>query len=317
MKKISVVIPVYNEAESLPELYTALISGIVECRDLGIEEHEIWFISDGSTDGSDDIIKKLIETDKTIKFISFRKNFGKAAALQAGFKYADGDVIITMDSDLQDDPAEIRNMIEKLNEGYDMVSGWKVDRKDNAEKRLPSKLFNKVTASASGLKLHDFNSGFKAYRREVVKSIDLYGDLHRYIPILANRKGFRIAEIPITNHKRKYGKSKYGFERYLRGLFDSITTSFLAKYYDKPMHFFGRIGLLLLAIGIVVCAILTVQWFMGYGIGDRPLLILGILCIILGVQSISTGFIGDLIVDATWRSRSGDGHIKEIIDHDA
>jgi len=313
MNKLSVVVPVYNEADSLPELYTAIVSGIGECRNLGVEDHEIWFISDGCTDGSDDVIKKLIDADKKVKLISFRRNFGKAAALQAGFKYAEGDIVVTMDSDLQDDPAEIRNMIEKLNEGYDMVSGWKVHRKDNAEKRLPSKLFNRVTASASGLKLHDFNSGFKAYRKEVVKSIDLYGELHRYIPILANRKGFRIAEIPITNHKRKHGKSKYGFERYLRGLFDSITTSFLAKYYDKPMHFFGRIGLILLAIGIVICAILTVQWFMGYAIGSRPLLILGILCIILGVQSISTGFIGDLIVDATWRGRSTESHIKEII----
>jgi len=309
---LSVVIPVYNEAESLPELYNALVSGINECKANGIEDYEIWFISDGSTDGSDEVIKKLMETSSKIGYVSFRKNFGKAAALQAGFKQARGDIVVTMDSDLQDDPADIKNIVSKLQEGYDVVSGWKVNRQDNAEKRLPSKLFNKVTAVASGIKLHDFNCGFKAYRKEVVKNIDLYGELHRYIPILANRKGFRIAEIPITNHKRKYGKTKYGFERYLRGMFDSITTSFLSKYYDRPMHFFGRLGLVLFLIGFAVCAILAIQWFMGESIGNRPLLILGILCIILGVQSISTGFIGDLIVDSTWRSRNSDGHIKEI-----
>ena len=310
---ISIIIPVYNEVDSLTELYSALIQGIKKCADLGFNEYEIWFVNDGSTDSSEETIKELNEKDKNVRLISFRKNFGKAAALQAGFQHANGDTIITMDSDLQDDPTEIRNMLIKLAEGYDMVSGWKVDRQDPIEKTLPSKLFNKVTASASGIKLHDFNCGFKAYRKEVIKSIDLYGELHRYIPILAHRKGFRISEIPVTNHKRKYGKSKYGIERYLRGLFDSLTTSFLAKYYDRPMHFFGWIGLILLILGIIICAILTIQWFLGYSIGNRPLLVLGILCIILGVQSIATGFLGDLIVDATWRNRKNDGHIKEII----
>ena len=310
---LSIVIPVYNEADSLPELYASLISGLENCNGLGVKNYEIWFVSDGSTDGSEDIIKEMIKMDKKVHLVSFRKNFGKAAALQAGFQYVEGDIVVTMDSDLQDDPAEIRDMLVKLEEGYDMVSGWKVDRQDPLEKTLPSKLFNRVTASASGIKLHDFNCGFKAYRKEVIKSIDLYGELHRYIPILAHRKGFRIAEIRVTNHKRKYGKSKYGVERYLRGLFDSLTTSFLSKYYDRPMHFFGRIGFVLLLVGFIICAALTVQWFMGYSIGNRPLLILGILCIILGVQSVATGFLGDLIVDATWSSRKNEGHIKEII----
>jgi len=312
-KSLSVVIPVYNEADSLPELLSALTPEIEGCRDLGIDSYDIWFVSDGCTDRSEEIIKEYIASDARVRLISLRRNFGKAAALQAGFKYAEGDIVVTMDSDLQDDPKEIRNMIIKLEEGYDMVSGWKVTRQDPAEKTIPSKLFNKVTAKASGLDLHDFNSGFKAYRKEVIKSIDLYGELHRYIPILADRKGFRIAEIPITNHKRKYGKSKYGAERYLRGLFDSLTTSFLSKFYSRPMHFFGRLGLIMLFIGIVICVYLAVIWFMGNAIGDRPLLILGILFIILGVQSISTGFIGDLIVDATWRSRNQDWYIKEII----
>ena len=219
-----------------------------------------------------------------------------------------------MDADLQDDPAEIPKMLEKLEEGYDLVSGWKKDRKDGAEKRLPSKLFNKVTSILSGVKLRDFNCGFKAYRKAVIDSIDLYGDLHRYIPVLAHRKGFRITEIPVTHHKREHGKSKYGFERYMRGFFDSLTTSFLSKFYDKPMYFFGTIGLILLTMGAIICAYLLVEWFMGVGIGTRPLLLVGVLLIILGVQSISTGFIGDMLVDATYRQRYNEGHIREVID---
>jgi glycosyltransferase involved in cell wall biosynthesis len=312
-RSISIVVPVYNEAESLVLLYESIRKGIEGCEDLGIQNYDIWFISDGSTDNSETIIKELISRDKNVNLISFRGNFGKAAALQAGFRHCTGDIVVTMDGDLQDDPAEIRDMIEKLDEGYDMVSGWKKNRQDPLEKRLPSKLFNKVTSVLSGVNLHDFNCGFKAYRKAVIENIDLYGELHRYIPVLANRKGFRIAELPITNHKREFGKSKYGVERYLRGLFDSMTTSFLGKYYDRPMHFFGRIGLILLVIGLACCIYLAIEWFTGHAIGNRPLLTLGILCIILGVQSISTGFIGDMLVDATYRQKYSEGHVKEII----
>ena len=255
----------------------------------------------------------LRNEDENVHYIAFRKNFGKAAALQAGFRHSTGDIIITMDADLQDDPKEIPRFIEKIDEGYDLVSGWKYNRLDPLEKRLPSKLFNKVTSTLSGVKLHDFNCGFKAYRKEVVKSIDIYGELHRYIPVLAHRKGFRIAEITVAHHKREFGKSKYGFERYLRGLFDSLNTSFLSKFYDRPMYFFGKIGLLLFIIGFLICAYLTGCWFAGYTIGNRPLLLLGALCIILGVQSISTGFIGDMIVDSTYHTRYDESHIKEIL----
>jgi glycosyltransferase involved in cell wall biosynthesis len=312
-RKLSILIPVYNEEGSLPSLYEALLKGIDNCAELGVKDFDIWFVSDGSTDGSEPIIKELIQRDSHVNLIALRKNFGKATALQVGFRHCTGDIIVTMDADLQDDPSEIRDMIEKIDAGFDMVSGWKVNRQDPLEKRLPSKLFNKTTSALSGVKLHDFNCGFKAYRREVVESIDLYGELHRYIPVLANRKGFRIAEIPVTNNKRQFGKSKYGIERYLRGLFDSLTTSFLSKYYEKPMHFFGRVGLFLLLVGIILCVILTIEWFAGYSIGGRPLLILGILCIILGVQSISTGFIGDILVDATFRSKYSESHVREII----
>lgn len=315
-RKLSIVVPVYNEEESLPKLYAEVVQSINQnIENKLISSYEILFISDGCTDGSDNVIKNLIQQDENIHLIVFRKNFGKAAALQAGFRHSTGDIIITMDADLQDDPKEITRFIEKLDEGYDLVSGWKYNRLDPLEKRLPSKLFNKVTSTMSGVKLHDFNCGFKAYRREVVKSIDVYGELHRYIPVLANRKGFRITEITVTHHKREFGKSKYGFERYLRGLFDSFTTSFLLRYYDRPMYFFGKLGLLLLFVGFVICAWLTGLWFAGNIIGDRPLLLLGILCLILGTQSIATGFIADLVVDATYRSRYDESHIDRIVSY--
>ena len=313
---LSIVVPLYNEEESVKELYTEISDNCKNSVSNGlISEWEVLFVSDGSTDGSEQLIKDLVQKDGGghIHLIAFRKNFGKAAALQAGFRHAKGDIVITMDADLQDDPAEIENFIKKIDEGYDLVSGWKYNRLDSLEKRLPSKLFNKVTTSLSGVKLHDFNCGFKAYRKEVVKSIDLYGEMHRYIPVLANRKGFRITEIKVHHRKREHGKSKYGMERYLRGLFDSMTTSFLSKFYDRPMYFFGKIGLLLFFAGFAICGYLTVLKIMGQAIGGRPMLVLGVLCIVLGIQSFTTGFIGDMIVDSTFHDRYTESHIKEIV----
>lgn len=313
---LSIVVPLYNEEESVKELYTEIGDNCKNSVSNGlISEWEVLFVSDGSTDGSEQLIKDLVQKDGGghIHLIAFRKNFGKAAALQAGFRHAKGDIVITMDADLQDDPAEIENFIKKIDEGYDLVSGWKYNRLDPLEKRLPSKLFNKVTTSLSGVKLHDFNCGFKAYRKEVVKSIDLYGEMHRYIPVLANRKGFRITEIKVHHRKREHGKSKYGMERYLRGLFDSMTTSFLLKFYDRPMYFFGKIGLLLFFAGFAICGYLTVLKIMGQAIGGRPMLVLGVLCIVLGIQSFTTGFIGDMIVDSTFHDRYTESHIKEIV----
>lgn len=197
---------------------------------------------------------------------------------------------------------------------YDLVSGWKKERHDPLEKRLPSKLFNKVTSHLSGVKLHDFNCGFKAYRKEVVDAIDVYGELHRYIPVLAHRKGFKIAELVVHHNKREFGKSKYGFERYLRGLFDSFTVAFLGKFYDRPMYFFGKIGLALSAVGTISCAYLAVlKIFFHQGIGSRPLLLLGVLCLIVGIQMFSIGFIGDMLVDATYHDRYTESHIKEKV----
>lgn len=311
-RMLSIVVPVYNEEESLEELYERVLVNVEECIKSGlISEFEMMFIDDGSSDASVDKIRQLRERDNRIHYILFRKNFGKARALQAAFRNVQGDIVITMDADLQDDPIEIKNFIAKLDEGYDLVSGWKIKRLDPLEKRLPSKLFNKVTATMSGVNLHDFNCGFKAYRKEVVKSIDIYGELHRYIPVIAYRKGFRIAEIGVHHNERKHGKSKYGVERYLRGLFDSISISFLSKYYDRPMYFFGRIGLISFFIGLLICLVLTVEWFMGGKIGTRPLLQLGIMLILLGVQFFSIGLIGDMLVDATYRSRYTEDYIKE------
>jgi len=313
-RKLSIVIPVYNEEDSLPKLYAILLASTLKSIEAHtITSYEIWFVDDGSTDSSVEVIKRLIADDNNIHLICFRKNFGKARALQAGFRHIEGDIVITMDADLQDDPKEINRFIEKIDEGFDVVSGWKYNRLDPLEKKLPSRLFNKVTSVLSGVKLHDFNCGFKAYRKEVVKSIDIYGEMHRYIPVLANRKGFKITEITVEHHKREHGTSKYGWERYLRGLFDSMTTSFLLKFYDRPMYFFGRLGLALLLVGLIICVWLTGLWVMGDTIGGRPLLVLGVLCIILGVQSISTGFIGDIIVDATYRGRYEESYIKEIM----
>ena len=315
--RVSFVIPVYNEEKSLEKLYgeigRSIEQSLREEHDWEISEYEVFFINDGSVDSSEEVIKEMIAADSRIRLISFRKNFGKAAALEAGFRHCTGDIIFTMDADLQDDPAEIARFIDKLEEGYDLVSGWKYNRKDPLEKRLPSKLFNWVTARASGVELHDFNCGFKAYRREVVKGIDVYGEFHRYIPVFAKRKGFKIAEITVHHNKREFGKSKYGFERYTRGLLDSISSVFLLKYYDKPMYFFGKWGIISLLIGVILCGYLTVEWLLGDYIGTRPLLQLGILCIITGIQLFSIGFIGNLIVDTSYRSRYSEEHIKEII----
>lgn len=311
-RKLSIIIPVYNEEESINELYTRIIENINICiSENKITEYEIMFVDDGSTDSSVEKINTIIEKDNNVHLIVFRKNFGKATALQAAFRNITGDIVITMDADLQDDPIEIKNFICKLDEGYDLVSGWKVNRLDPLEKRLPSKLFNKVTSKMSGVNLHDFNCGFKAYRREVVDALDIYGELHRYIPVLAYRKGFKIAEIAVHHNKRKFGKSKYGMERYLRGFFDSVSVSYISKYYDRPMYFFGRFGLMMSGLGFIICLILSVEWFCGKMIGSRPLLLLGVMLILLGGIFFSIGLIGDMLVDATYRLRYDEAHVKE------
>lgn len=313
-RNVSVLIPAYNEQDSVKELYSQIVESISDMQTKSqVSDYEIWFVNDGSTDKTEDMIRDIIETDSKVHLISFRKNFGKSPALQAGFKHVKGDIIFTLDADLQDDPAEFSRFVEKIDEGYDMVVGWKYNRLDPLEKKLPSKLFNAVTSANSGVKLHDFDCGFKCFKREVAESLDLYGELHRYIPVLAHRKGFKITEITVNHRSREHGHSKYGMERYMRGLFDSLTTTFLLKYSDRPMYFFGRVGLLTSLVGVIICMYLTVLWFLGNSIGARPLLVLGVLLIMVGIQFISTGFVCNIVVDRNFRNSYDESHIRTII----
>lgn len=289
---ISLVIPVFNEEESLKELVQAIEASLSETFSI-----EIIFIDDGSTDSSWEIIATLAQVKEHVHGISFRTNQGKSVALQAGFENAKGKFVITMDSDLQDDPDEIPAMIERLKEGDDIVSGWKKKRYDPITKTIPSKFFNCVTRLASGIKLNDFNCGLKAYRSEVVKSIYLYGELHRYVPILAKREGFtKISEQIVKHHPRKYGHTKFGISRFINGFLDLITILFVQKYLQKPMHFFGSVGMILLVIGGAINSYMAfLRIVYDAGIGNRPLLFLGILSMVLGVQFFSTGLLGELI----------------------
>ncbi|MBC7319480.1 glycosyltransferase family 2 protein [bacterium] len=293
---VSFVIPLKNEVETIEALYRGIVENTAP---LGLS-FEIIFIDDGSTDGSFDVIKRLSREDNRVKGIRFRRNFGKSSALSAGFKLAKGNIVITMDADLQDDPVEIPRFIEMINKGYDVVSGWKKIRHDPPSKTLPSRVFNKLTSWATGVDIHDFNCGFKAYRNEVVKSLDIYGELHRYIPALAHSKGFTVGEIIVTHHPRKFGASKYGWERLFKGFLDLFTVVFLTRFIKRPMHVFGSAGVLLFLIGFVINLYLVFYKFItGALIGNRPLLTLGVLCMILGIQSLSIGLLGEMINNLT------------------
>jgi glycosyltransferase involved in cell wall biosynthesis len=291
---VSIVVPFLNEEESLVELY----SRIKEAADKSHLSFEVCFVDDGSTDKSLEVVKDLRKKYSNIKILSFRKNYGKSAALSEGFKLAQGDNIITMDADLQDDPAEIPNLIKKLDEGFDMVSGWKKKRHDPISKTLPSKFFNLTTSLLTGIKIHDFNCGLKAYRRDVIKEIPVYGELHRYLPVLAHWRGFRVGEIVVQHHARKYGVTKFGWRRLFHGFFDLLTVLFITRYRQKPLHLFGTVGLISVTFGFAILLYLSILWFQGQGIGDRPLLFLGILLMIVGMQSFSLGLIGEMITNS-------------------
>jgi glycosyltransferase involved in cell wall biosynthesis len=293
---ISVVVPVYNERESLQLLYDALTAELQKAA----TSYEIIFVDDGSNDGSFDTISALHADDSHVHAIRFRRNFGKTPALVAGFQRARGDVIFTMDADLQDDPTEIPRFLEKLDEGYDLVSGWKYPRHDPISKTLPSFIFNRVLVSTTtGVKLHDMNCGFKAYRREIIEDIKLYGELHRFIPVLAQQRGFRVTEVKVVHHERKFGKSKYGFGRFLRGFLDLLMVLFLMSYLKTPLRLFGSLGLLSLLAGIAVDLYIVADRFLPFGshqeIHNRPLLFVGILLIIFGVSFILTGLQSEMI----------------------
>lgn len=288
--KISVVVPAYNEQDSIPVLYSELKKVLSKYKD-----YEIIFVDDGSTDKSIKVMEELNKKDNRVKIIQLRKNFGKAVALTEGFKIATGDIIITMDADLQDEPEEIPRFIEKINEGCDLVNGWKYQRKDPLMKRFFSKIFNFLTSKATHVKIHDFNCGFKAYRKEVVRDLNIYGELHRYIPALVYSKGFKVCEIKVKHQKRRFGKSKYGSIRILRGFLDLITVKYLITYIQRPLHFFGSIGLILAFFGFLIGAYLSYLWAIGQVIWNRPLLLLAVLLIVLGVQFISTGLLGEMM----------------------
>lgn len=291
---LTVIVPVLNEEESLPELSLNLES---ELSKVAGGRWEVIFVDDGSTDGSFEVIRSIRERNKRFRAIRFRRNYGKAAALSVGFEQAKGIIVITMDADLQDDPSEIPNLIAKLKEGYDLVTGWKKKRHDPFTKTIPSRCINFVTAKATGVKVHDMNCGLKAYRRDVVKTLNIYGEIYRYIPALANWEGFRVTEIPVKHHARRYGKSKFGFSRFVKGFLDLLTVLFTTKYFKRPLHFFGTIGTLFAVLGFAIDAYLLVEWAMDATyLSNRPLTILGVALIIVGVQLFSFGLIGEMII---------------------
>lgn len=308
---LSVVIPLYNEAESLNELYGQL-QAVLQTLPNPVE---LIFVDDGSTDPSYEILLQLHHKDPRVKILRFRRNFGKSAALAEGFKRASGDYIVTMDADLQDDPAEIPELIKTLESGYDLVSGWKKKRYDSLIKRISSKIFNAVTGWLTGVHLHDMNCGLKIYRKEVVQNLRLYGQRHRFIPVLAANDGFIVGERVVRHHPRKYGRSKFGPSRFLIGLLDLITLLFLSRYVKRPLHLFGGLGLLSLLIGMGINVYLAYERLVLHKyLTNRPLLFLGILLVIVGIQLFSLGLLGEMITES--RAESMQYNIRNEIGFD-
>ncbi len=289
------VVPLYNEAESLEPLYEEIVAAAAGA----VPSFEIIFVDDGSRDESLPVLRRLAEKDRRVKVISLRSNCGKSAALAIGFAHARGASVITMDGDLQDDPAEIPRLLATLAQGWDLVSGWKKKRHDPLRKRWSSKWFNFVTSVVSGLRLHDFNCGLKAYRREVVQSIRVYGQLHRFLPVLAHWQGFRVTELVVHHRPRRFGKTKFGPWRFFAGFFDLLTVMFLMRFNRRPMHLFGLLGLVCFLAGSLITLYLTVmRLFYDVYLSNRPLLFLGILLIIVGIQFVSIGLLGEMITES-------------------
>ena len=291
MKRISVVVPLFNEKDALDQLYAELVE---EAERLPYE-FEFIFVDDGSSDGSHKVLRRFLRSDSRLQVIRFRRNFGKSAALSAGFSRASGDVIVTLDADLQDKPAEMGKLLKRLEEGYDLVSGWKRIRRDPITKRWPSRLFNFATSVLTGVPLHDINCGFKAYRREVINEVRVYGEMHRYIPVLASYRGFRVSEVPVEHRSRVHGVSKFGAGRFVGGFFDLLTVIMLTRYNSKPLHIFGVLGVLSFLAGFVIELYLSVGWLLGRPISDRPLFFLGIVLLLVGVQFIFFGLLAEMI----------------------
>jgi len=302
IKKVSIVIPVFNEKENVPLLYPKLKEVLEKLP----YDYEIIFVDDGSTDGTRKILEEIAKKDKKVKVIFFARNFGQTPAMMAGMDFAKGDVIITMDGDLQNDPKDIPKLLEKVEEGYDVVSGWRKDRKDAAiSRKLPSKIANWLIGKLTGVKLHDYGCTLKAYRGDVIKRVRLYGELHRFIPAIASTVTScdRIIEIPVKHHPRKYGKSKYGISRTFKVIADLFFIWFLKKFMQKPIHFFGIFGLILFILGFIPFTYLIFLKLTGHPIGGRPLLIISVLFILAGIQMFTTGIISEILMRIYFESR--------------
>jgi glycosyltransferase involved in cell wall biosynthesis len=309
---LSIVIPIYNERESIGKLYDNL-NGALSGMNL---KYEVLLIDDGSIDGTFDELLKVHRKNKLFKIIRFRKNFGQTSAISAGFSYAEGKVVVTLDADLQNDPQDIPVLLSKINEGYDIVSGWRKNRKDRAvTRRFPSIVANKIISRLTGVRLHDYGCTLKAYRKEVVKNINLYGEMHRYIPAIASWMGVKVAEVPVIHHSRKYGKSKYGVSRTIKVILDIITVKFLLSYSQSPIQMFGLLGLFSGMIGFIVTAYLIImRIFFGQSLADRPLFILSIFMIFIGVQLITIGLLAEVLIRVYHKVQNRDTYvIKDII----
>jgi len=289
---ISVVVPAFNEEEVIEAFFKELIKYLPRID----KNYEIIFVDDGSKDNTLNILKEIKEKDKNVRIFSFRKNLGKSEALTTGFRKAKGDYVLTIDADLQDRPDQIENLIKKSKEGWDLVSGWRKNRKDSFAKNISSKFFNFISSFFWGLKVNDLNCGLKLYKAEAAKSLNLYGGMHRFIPLLLFHEGFSVTEVPVVHDKRKLGKSKYSFSKVFTEIPDMFTMLFLSRYSKRPLHFFAPIGGILFAAGAIILAYLTALRLQGYTIGQRPLLFLGMLLVISGLQVIFTGFLADLIL---------------------
>ena len=308
MRSISVIIPVLDEQESLTELYRQVSQSVQNLSN----KYEIVFVDDGSTDGSVELVEKLAGQDEHVHLIQFFRNYGKAAALSEGFKYATGDIVITVDADLQDDPEEFKALIKKLDEGFDLVTGWKKVRHDPLSKRIPSKLANLVTRVMTGVNVHDMNCGLKVYRKSVVKTLDIYGGRHRYIPALAGQHKFKITELVVNHRPRQFGITKYGGSRLFHGFFDLVTILFLSRYTQQPLHLFGLIGFLSLTIGFLIDLYVII---LKYGFGESfqkhmAGLLSGVLLIVVGVQFVSLGLLGELIAKSAHKNEN---MVKRVI----
>jgi len=291
---LSIVIPIYNERESIEKLYKKLDEALSRIN----LKYEVMLIDDGSTDGTFNELLKIHRKNKLYKIIRFRKNFGQTPAISAGFSYAEGEVVVTLDADLQNDPLDIQVLLSKMNEGYDIVSGWRKNRKDKAvTRRFPSIIANKIISKLTGVHLHDYGCTLKAYKKEVVKNINLYGEMHRYIPAIASWMGVKVAEVPVTHHSRRYGKSKYGVSRTIKVILDIITLKFLLSYSQSPIQIFGLVGLFSGLVGFIMTSYLIImRLFFNQPLADRPLFILSIFIIFIGVQLITIGLLAEVLI---------------------